>query len=129
MLRISKHTIHSTIKADFLIFMCGGSTDEKSLKIYKILMSVPSFTGTLISDFYSKIEQCFGKKNSCQYIKVEIVGIFVKWKNCFVWNNVAIGTPSHSALHQQRQEEEDYKQANMEVNYAELEILENQLCW
>ena len=40
-LRISGHTTHSTIKADFLIFMCGGSTDEKSLKIYKNLMCVP----------------------------------------------------------------------------------------
>ena len=28
-------------QADFLIFMCGGSTDKKSLKIYKILMCVP----------------------------------------------------------------------------------------
>lgn len=40
----------------------------------------------------------------------------------------SIGTPTHSALHQQWQEEEDCKQANMEVNKAELEILENQLC-
>ena len=35
---------HSTDKADFLIFMCGGSTDKKSLKIYKILMCVPPFS-------------------------------------------------------------------------------------
>ena len=38
---VVEHTTHSTITADFLIFMCGGSTDKKSLKIYKILMCVP----------------------------------------------------------------------------------------
>ena len=35
------HTVRSELI--FLIFMCGGSTDKKSLKIYKILMCVPPF--------------------------------------------------------------------------------------